>query len=86
MIWQVQKAKQRFSELMRRTLEDGPQVVSRHGKDAVVVVSVKDYEQLLTKASPGKGFKQFLMDAPDFDELDIRRDESLPRTIELDAS
>ncbi len=39
MNWQVQEAKQRFSELVRRTLEEGPQVVTRHGEEVVVVVA-----------------------------------------------
>lgn len=33
MSWQVQEAKQRFSELVRRTLAEGPQKVTRHGED-----------------------------------------------------
>ena len=37
MSWQLQEAKQKFSELVRRTLEEGPQVVTRHGEEVVVV-------------------------------------------------
>jgi hypothetical protein len=31
--WQLQEAKQKFSELVRRTLEEGPQVVTKHVKE-----------------------------------------------------
>jgi len=36
---QLHDAKQRFSELVRRAIEEGPQTVTRRGKDAVVVIS-----------------------------------------------
>lgn len=42
MSWQVQEAKQRFSELVRKTLEEGPQVVTRHGEEVVVVLAAED--------------------------------------------
>ena len=45
MSWQVQEAKQRFSELVRRTLEEGPQVVTRHGEEVVVVVAADEYRR-----------------------------------------
>jgi len=36
--WQLQEAKQRFSELIRSVEADGPQVVTRHGEDVAVVI------------------------------------------------
>jgi prevent-host-death family protein len=44
MSWKLQDAKQRFSELVRRTLEEGLQVVTRHGREVVVVVPADEYE------------------------------------------
>ena len=38
--WQVQEAKARFSELLRASTEEGPQLVSSHGKPTAVVVPV----------------------------------------------
>jgi prevent-host-death family protein len=38
--WQVQEAKQRFSELLRRVHEEGPQKITRHGEEVAVVVDV----------------------------------------------
>ncbi|MDY6049052.1 MAG: type II toxin-antitoxin system Phd/YefM family antitoxin [Corynebacterium sp.] len=41
--WQVQEAKQRFSEVLRQSVE-GPQIITRHGKPTAVVLSYSDYE------------------------------------------
>lgn len=47
--WQLQDAKARFSELVRRAVEAGPQHVSVRGDPAVVVLSEQDYRQLMAK-------------------------------------
>lgn len=44
--WQLQEAKARFSEVVRRAQRDGPQHVSVRGRETVVILSRKDYEQL----------------------------------------
>lgn len=80
MAWQLQEAKQRFSELVRRALEDGPQVVTRHGRDAVVVVAAKDFSGA---RRDGKDFKQFLRSAPDLGRLRIARDRGRARRVTL---
>jgi prevent-host-death family protein len=81
--WQVQDAKQRFSELVQRALDEGPQVVTRRGKDAVVVVSANLYQRL-TGANSGSDFKAFLASAPDLDLLELDpRTRDLPRAVEL---
>lgn len=72
MSWQIQEAKSKFSELVRRTLEEGPQTITRHGRDAVVMVSGAEYRRL-TGEKPD--FKEFLMSAPEGLE---RLDTSLP--------
>ena len=47
--WQLKEAKSRFSELVELTLKEGPQLVTRHGQEAVVILSAKDYRQLIGK-------------------------------------
>ena len=79
MNWQLQEAKQKFSELVRRALTSGPQVVTRHGRAAVVVVSAEDYGRL----RGGGGFKEFLRAAPDVSRLGIRRDRRPGRRVTL---
>jgi prevent-host-death family protein len=43
--WQVQEAKQRFSELLRKVHSDGPQFVTRHGEEVAVVIDIEEYRQ-----------------------------------------
>ena len=80
MAWQLQTAKQKFSELVRLAIARGPQFVTRHGKEAVVVLSVEDYRRL---TEGGDDFKAFLFDGPDLSRLDIRRDGEAARAVEL---
>lgn len=67
--WQLQEAKQRFSEVVRRALTEGPQWVTRHGRRVVVVVAADEFEA----AGRGVSFKEFLRTAPDLEELEIHR-------------
>jgi prevent-host-death family protein len=80
MTWQLQEAKQRFSEVVRRALDEGPQFVTRNGKSAVVVLDIAEYRRL--KGVP-LDFKEFLMTMPPIDDLEIERSKELPREIEL---
>lgn len=81
MNWQLQEAKQRFSELVRRTLEEGPQVITRHGAEVVVVVPAHDYRRSSLVATDD--FAEFLLAGPDFDLLDIDRARQYPRDLDL---
>ena len=44
--WKLQDAKARFSQVVRQAQASGPQRVTVHGKDAVVVLSAADYARL----------------------------------------
>lgn len=80
--WQVQEAKARFSELVRRA-DSGPQMITVHGRRAAVVLSADDYDRL--KDRRGKpALTEFLRDSPLAGvELDLERDRSLPRKSRL---
>jgi prevent-host-death family protein len=82
MKWQVQEAKQKFSEVVRRAIDEGPQMVTRHGAEVVVILEAEEFHRL-------KGdlvdFKTFLQGGPNFDLLEIERDRSLSRRIDLKA-
>jgi antitoxin Phd len=45
--WKLQDAKAHFSQVVRQALELGPQRVTVHGKDAVVILSAEDYRRLM---------------------------------------
>lgn len=79
MAWQLQQAKQRFSEVVRMAIDDGPQTVTRHGKAVVVILNADDYKRL----NQQHDFKDHLLSAPDMDMLDLHRDQSMPRDIDL---
>lgn len=79
MIWKLAEAKNKFSEVVRLALEEGPQRIERRG-DAVVLMSAQEYERLTGKKP---NFIEFLMNGPDLSELDLTRDRSPMREIDL---
>lgn len=50
--WPVQDAKARFSELVEASLTEGPQIVTRRGVEAVVIVPVDQWRQMEQAARP----------------------------------
>ncbi|WP_293174696.1 type II toxin-antitoxin system Phd/YefM family antitoxin [Oceanithermus sp.] len=79
--WSLQDAKNKFSELARRAEAEGPQFVTRHGRAAVVVVSIEEYRRL---AAPKEDLVSFLSRSPLAGaELDLERDASPARELEL---
>ncbi len=83
MSWQLQEAKQRFSELVRRAEKDGPQVVTRHGEEVVVVVPAEEWRRMSGGGEKKMDFKEFLMSAPDLSVLDLERPREMPRDVEF---
>ncbi|MFU8861863.1 MAG: type II toxin-antitoxin system Phd/YefM family antitoxin [Cyclonatronaceae bacterium] len=79
--WQLQEAKNRFSELVRKASEEGPQTVTRHGKDSVVVLSAEDYRKL---EKPKTSLTEFFRSSPlSGMNLDTKRDRSPSRDVDL---
>ena len=56
--WSVADAKARFSEVVEKAKTEGPQIVTKNGKDAVVIVSVDDWER---RSAPRKSLADALM-------------------------
>jgi antitoxin Phd len=48
--WKLQDAKARFSQVVRQARQEGPQRVTVHGKDAVVILSAEEYARLAPTA------------------------------------
>lgn len=78
---QLQEAKQQFSAVAERAASGKPQIVTKHGKPFVVIVSVSDWQ----KAKPKKKtLLEVLRSCPvDLSELDLTRSKELPRDIAL---
>ncbi len=85
MAWQLQEAKQRFSELVRRAEREGPQVVTRHGEEVVVVVPAEEWRRVSRGGEKKMDFKEFLMSAPEGLEMIIpeRPRDDYPREVDL---
>jgi len=78
--WQLQEAKNRISELVRKASEEGPQTVTRHRKDSVVVLSAEDYRKL---EQPKTSLVEFFQKSPlSKIEIDLKRDKSPDRHVE----
>ncbi len=79
--WQVQEAKQRFSELLRAAKAGEPQIVTRHGEEVAVVLDIAEYRRLHGQAVT---FADYLRSEPFCDaELEIERSGELPRDVDL---
>jgi prevent-host-death family protein len=78
--WQLQEAKQQFSRVVERARTEGPQLVTRNGKEVAVVLDVQEYRRL---SSHGGDFKRFLTTGPSFDDLDLERSSDTGRDIDL---
>jgi antitoxin Phd len=57
--WQVQDAKARFSELLDTCLREGPQIVTKRGEEAAVLVPIEDWRRL--QRSPRPTLKELLL-------------------------
>ena len=82
--WQIQTAKARFSEVFRRARTDGPQRITRQGKEGVVMISDEQFEQLVGRSHQPKSIVQFFRESPLAGlDLDLERDKDTGRDIEL---
>jgi antitoxin Phd len=66
---EIHQAQARFSEMVKRTLREGPQTVTRRGEPVAVLVSAEEYQRL---SSSAKSFKTLLASAP-LQGVEIRR-------------
>ena len=79
--WQLQEAKNQFSEVVRRAGREGAQTISLHGRPAAVVISYEDYRRLRNQR---ESFTKFLTSLPMARmELELERNKSADREIEL---
>jgi prevent-host-death family protein len=80
-IWQLQDAKSKFSQLVEKAMHDEPQFVTKHGDNAVVILSFEEYKKI---TKPKTDLISFFRNSPLMDiELEISRNKDLPRDIEL---
>jgi prevent-host-death family protein len=88
--WQIQDAKQRFSEMIRAVAHQGPQVITRHGEDVAVVVDIVEYRRL---TRPAVDLASVLLGGPRIDdngaevfaEIEAERKADVGRVIDLES-
>jgi prevent-host-death family protein len=79
--WTVAEAKAKLSEVIEKAQTSGPQHITRHGKEAVVVVSAEEWKR---KTKRKGSLAEFLMASPlRGSGLEVERLEDGPRKIDL---
>ena len=78
--WQLQEAKSRFSEVVDRTLKEGPQMVTRRGEEAVVILAADEYRRL---SGQTPRLMDCLLNAPRGEPLVLERSPEAVRDIAL---
>lgn len=76
-IWQLQEAKNKFSEVVSAALANGPQIITRHGIETAVVISYTEYRK--TRPAQQKLSEFFAASPLAGIEIDLTRDQSLAR-------
>ena len=80
-LWQLQEAKNKFSQVVDEALVKGPQVVTRRGEEVVVIISTEEYDRLKKSQS---SLTDFFRQSPLVGvELDLNRDQTFPRDVDL---
>jgi len=82
MIWQLQDAKARLSEVIKKAQAEGPQHITVRGASTAVVLSETEYEQLVGDRG---SLVEFMRRSPLYgqDDIEFPRDESLAREVVL---
>jgi antitoxin Phd len=82
--WQLQTAKARFSEVFRRAHSEGPQLVTRQGKEAVVILPAEEFERLSMRSRQPQSLVQFFADSPLAKvKINLKRKRDFGRRVKL---
>src|SRR5512138_3107035 len=82
--WQLQEAKARFSEVFRLARERGPQRVTKHGREAVIVLPAEEYARLAESETRKGTLAEFFAASPlRGSGIDLDRARDFGRDIKL---
>jgi prevent-host-death family protein len=82
--WQLQTAKARFSEVFRKARAEGPQTVTRQGKEAVVIIPAEEFARLTARKRQPQSLSRFFAESPlATADLDLERLPDYGRKVEL---
>ncbi len=82
MAWTLAKAKDQFSEVVRRASTEGPQTITIRGRETAVVLDKAEFDRL---RAPGraKDFKEFLLSIPSLEGVDLTRNPTPARDVDF---
>ena len=80
-VWALQDAKNRLSEVVNSAVREGPQTITRRGRETAVVISIEDFQQLTT--SPGTLVSFFRSSPLSGSGLDLERNPDDGREVVL---
>jgi len=73
-IWQLQEAKNKLSQVVEEAISNGPQVITKRGVEAVIVLSYAEYQKMILSQKP---LSVFFQESPLAEEtLDLSRNRS----------
>lgn len=82
--WQLQTAKSQFSEVIRRAHINGPQVITKQGKEEVVILPIEQYKKLAARSKQPESIVQFFAESPLAEaELELERVPDYGRAVDL---
>lgn len=82
--WQLQTAKAQFSEVFRRARSEGPQYVTRGGKEAVVIVPAEEFDRLTARTRQPQSLVEFFARSPLAGiDLNLERKPDYGRKVKL---
>ncbi len=86
--WQVQQAKARLSELIDEAQTQGPQIITKHGSETAVLISIADYRSLSATVAQATSLREYLLEGPKFEDAEnpfdgLRDGEDTGREISL---
>lgn len=77
-VWQIQEAKNKFSEVVAEAIKNGPQIITKRGVETVIVLSYDEYRKVMLSK---KKLSDFFRESPLAQaDIDLQRDKSGPRT------
>lgn len=78
--WQLQQAKTHLSKVIAQAKNEGPQVITRHGNEEAVLLSIENYRALVASQPD---LKSLLLSGPKVDDLLIERNRDTGRKFKL---
>lgn len=79
-IWQIHEAKSRLSEVIDEAGTHGPQIITRHGTERAVILSMTDYHAL-TAHKPN--LRDYLLGGPKTETFEVKREHDTGRKLRL---